>query len=1477
MTRRKKSNKMSKRSKEEEKVEVVKNEEPKRSEDISNKINSYFKTEEIQDIRGLLNTEELGDHHCFAGAVVIGKFEVVKRLLREGHSIDFFDENRETAVMLAVRHFRLDMVDFLVTRGADISLVDGEGNNVMLLAAINPSWDQDSFSGLWHSVRDHPRLRPDHANKAGYRLIHYITRRQWKGMLEQLIGISIDLDCKTNKGVTPLILAASRGDTYAVKALLNAGADFTLEDQQKCTALCYAIAFSLQKNVREPNGALELILAAVNEGHSKMTLEQYLKRRLELLVNPPKNRAEFTKVVTSVLVHVLIFFARYIYSGMDLLMELSVFSRLQEAVMHHTDDPAYLAAVLLVVLELIRHCDCCCQGLSQAELANAFFSAGLGKCFLDLLVRYGADKTTMIKSVFQPLLYLCTSESYKARTWLEGNYVHLQPFYHKYMRSFPVLFQDTYGDTHAEIERQHSLSFQRLMKALKSDERIVTEEEHRKAAQKTREGQIRLARSMYSVVKPKSTNFTSIQKRECREEKLNVGVKRKSCNQTLYNSIIQHNFGKLDLAQAKPPAQPIKEPKDISIFKKEEIKTTTEASNKKTKRVKKSRIAIKEIREYVSPRSESSQVQECSESSTTVDSLSVNSVKTSPSNEEFPMKKSPLLATKERFSEGYQLFQLDEPMVVSDEERMANTCDWIEAYTEKDEGKEVSDVEVTSTLQYLEEIFNRILQRYDSTWTKQYMEGYLGAQGDSKDLTKLMSVLPALETYHMKKLMSKWDGFMKEIKNNARKNHVVYAALVSEMQLFLLEFEDELDKRGVKVLEDDESSLENDLDTEFILRNKDSEDLNILSNGKPVETLLNKNTTVQVDLELKKDTSAQVTQDVKSYENKTAHFVDSIYISDSEDESDGVSVWETKTEDKVEKQPETDKVIDGEGKTELDKEIVCTKEVKDKEINVKVEEEKEEMVTEIPVCTENTNNDKVESSLIEINLETSKDNDICETSQVCNVSNKDSLEAIESAALEDSKEEESAKIDSEEIVLQKKKPEDIQPDSEEKTPPGFEKCDPLGVCLEKLASLLKYCGQKYESQCLRLLSLPDCKTEFLDGGNVRISSYDCSQEFKLFTGFNLGNVELGLSVTGMPIAARRFLKLGNKSVSEKLCECVKSLLRLDHVYILPYLGVYDTPPAIITLVPLCRQDLGQYLIQIRSVLTQHTNSAQTINPYLVLLSCQLMEGLHYLHTKNIVHGNLKPSNIMVDANGTIRLAEFGLQQVLFQQCSPNFSSQIWWARECQTIYFTTWKYICTELSDIQTAGMLLHFIMTVGIHPYGCTVKDIMDNMRNNVIQIRTEDVVTSDLVCWMLCSEAYKRPSTTDVLRHVFFWDTNKRWNFLRTCCGKESDSSTFDIVQMHKDLDILSELRDIHSKWITVLQQYVELKTGCNQFADTPSGLLKFLKENIDNLSEVKELFLKVFAYMPLNLYRMLEQTDWIKHPVLEPFTKVELLSKP
>jgi serine/threonine protein kinase len=40
-------------------------------------------------------------------------------------------------------------------------------------------------------------------------------------------------------------------------------------------------------------------------------------------------------------------------------------------------------------------------------------------------------------------------------------------------------------------------------------------------------------------------------------------------------------------------------------------------------------------------------------------------------------------------------------------------------------------------------------------------------------------------------------------------------------------------------------------------------------------------------------------------------------------------------------------------------------------------------------------------------------------------------------------------------------------------------------------------------------------------------------------------------------------------------------------------------------------------------------------------SKQLLEGLHYLHEKNVIHKDLKGANLLVDADGTVKLADFG--------------------------------------------------------------------------------------------------------------------------------------------------------------------------------------------------------------------------------------------
>jgi len=99
------------------------------------------------------------------------------------------------------------------------------------------------------------------------------------------------------------------------------------------------------------------------------------------------------------------------------------------------------------------------------------------------------------------------------------------------------------------------------------------------------------------------------------------------------------------------------------------------------------------------------------------------------------------------------------------------------------------------------------------------------------------------------------------------------------------------------------------------------------------------------------------------------------------------------------------------------------------------------------------------------------------------------------------------------------------------------------------------------------------------------------------------------------------------------------------------------------------------------------------------LCVEALAGLGAVHEANIVHGDVKPANILIDESGTARLTDFGISKFLEETTSittadrvvgsPHFMAPEQWRGER-----------LTTAADLYAAGMVLYYSLT-GNLPYG--------------------------------------------------------------------------------------------------------------------------------------------------------------------------------
>jgi serine/threonine protein kinase len=148
--------------------------------------------------------------------------------------------------------------------------------------------------------------------------------------------------------------------------------------------------------------------------------------------------------------------------------------------------------------------------------------------------------------------------------------------------------------------------------------------------------------------------------------------------------------------------------------------------------------------------------------------------------------------------------------------------------------------------------------------------------------------------------------------------------------------------------------------------------------------------------------------------------------------------------------------------------------------------------------------------------------------------------------------------------------------------------------------------------------------------------------------------------------------------------------------------------------------------------------------------------VHYAHQNLVIHRDLKPQNIMVTEEGTVKLLDFGIAKLLdSEERGPDATLTL------TTIQAMTPEYASPEqlqgdkvttASDSYSLGVLLYRLLT-GHRPYALesrSIDELWDHIRNrpprrpSTVIRETEDGITPDAVLFELHDAIMPLPGST-------------------------------------------------------------------------------------------------------------------------------------
>jgi ankyrin repeat protein len=193
------------------------------------------------------NLSVAGAYEDFFKAIESDNVRVVQGLLQRGFDPNTVNPEGIPALVLAVRQAASKVAELLAIQAqTKVELRNDKDESVLMLA---------SLKGYLNLVKKLVEKDAD-VNKTGWTPLHYAATGGHVAVIEHLLEHSAYIDAESPNGTTPLMMAAMYGTPEAVKALIQAGADPTLQNQLGMSALDFAVQ-------AQRNNSIELMHAGL--------------------------------------------------------------------------------------------------------------------------------------------------------------------------------------------------------------------------------------------------------------------------------------------------------------------------------------------------------------------------------------------------------------------------------------------------------------------------------------------------------------------------------------------------------------------------------------------------------------------------------------------------------------------------------------------------------------------------------------------------------------------------------------------------------------------------------------------------------------------------------------------------------------------------------------------------------------------------------------------------------------------------------------------------------------------------------------------------------------------------------------------------------------------------------------------------------------------------------------------------------------